>query len=231
MTKYKKLCARLLEGIGAAFGRRFCAFSNIAEGTHAGSITMTAEEAVDQPNLVVKAGASDGGFSVAGVADKPLGICSDEGAAGDKLAVLLPGSAESTMICRAAGSVNAGESVYTAANGKVSSAAADGSYKIGVALCSAASGGVVEVDPQGFGESAWQFYACGIHTWYNDTASSTLGCSGLNEGDVVIASVQSAGSSEKTVKASADSAGITFTLDSAGKSGSTKISWIAIRKN
>ena len=118
----QKLSARLAEGLRAAFERK-PAFCNIADGTHAGSITMVAEESVDNAYLVVKAGANDGGFAVAGAADKPFGVCSDEGAKGERLAVILPASAESTIMCRAATDIPAGASVYTSANGKVSAAA------------------------------------------------------------------------------------------------------------
>ena len=229
--KIKTTAARLIKAVVAVFNSGRAAFCNIAEGTHSGSITMIAAEAVDSANLVVKAGANEGEFAVANAGDKPLGICSDEGAKNERLAVILPASAESTIICRAAGDSSAGASVYTSANGKVSATPANGSYKIGVAVCSANTGGVVEVDPQGFGESAWQFYACGIHTWDNATNSGTIPCSGLSADDVVVAAIQTAGGSEKSVKAAASSTGITFTLDANGTSGSTKISWIAIRKN
>lgn len=226
----QKLSARLAEGLRAAFECK-PAFCNIADGTHAGSITMVAEESVDNAYLVVKAGANDGGFAVAGAADKPFGVCSDEGAKGERLAVILPASAESTIMCRAATDIPAGASVYTSANGKVSAAAADGSYKVGVAVCSAVSGGLAEIDPQGFGESAWKLAACGVHEWTTATTSDSLEFSGLNSDSVVIAAVQSAGGSEKTVKAAASTSGISFTLDANGTAGSTKIAWIAISKN
>ena len=107
----------------------------------------------------------------------------------------------------------------------------DGAYKVGIALCSAASGGTVEVDPRGFGESAWQLYSCGVHTWKSATSVDKLDCSGLPADGVVIAAVQTAGGSEKTAKAAVTETGITFTLDANGTSGTTKIAWVAIRKN
>ena len=113
----------------------------------------------------------------------------------------------------------------------VSAAAADGSYKVGVAVCSAVAGGLAEIDPQGFGESAWKLAACGVHEWTTATTSDSLEFSGLNSDSVVIAAVQSAGGSEKTVKAAASTSGISFTLDANGTAGSTKIAWIAISKN
>ncbi len=231
MKKSKKTSERIVAAIRGAFRSNPRAFCNIAEGTHAGSITMTAEESVDSANLVVKAGANEGGFKIAGAGDKPFGVCTDEGAAGERLAVLLAGCAESTVMCRAAGSIAAGATVYTAANGKVSATAGDGAYKVGIALCSAASGGTVEVDPRGFGESAWQLYSCGVHTWKSATSVDKLECAELPTDAVVIASVQTAGGSEKTAKATVGETGITFTLDANGTSGTTKIAWIAIRRN
>ena len=189
MKKSEKTPERIIAAIRGAFRSNKRAFCNIAEGTHAGSMTMTAEESVDSANLIVKAGTNEGGFKIAGAADKPLGICTDEGTAGD------------------------------------------GAYKVGIALCSAASGGTVEVDPRGFGESAWQLYSCGVHTWKSATSVDKLDCSGLPADGVVIAAVQTAGGSEKTAKAAVTETGITFTLDANGTSGTTKIAWVAIRKN
>ena len=207
------------------------AFCNIAEGTHAGSITMTAGENIDMQNLLVSTGENEGEIIVAQTTSKPLGVCIDEGIKGEKLAVVLGGSTDSTFICRASSDIAEGDSVYSAPNGKVSAFASNGCYKIGVALCSATTGGVVEIDPQGFGESAWQFYSCGIYQWQSSTSTEKLSCVGLNENDVVIASIYAKGGSEKMVNATANSTGVQFQLDANGTAGATKIAWIVIRKN
>ncbi|MBQ6534072.1 MAG: DUF2190 family protein [Opitutales bacterium] len=226
---------KIINALGAlaklALRGKGAAFCNIAEGTHAGSLTMAAGENIESQNLVVCAGSNEGEFAIAKATDKPLGICVDQGAKGERLAVLLPGSAGSTFMCRATGDVSAGDSVYTAANGKVSATAANGAYKVGIALCSAASGGVVEIDPQGFGESAWQFFAAGLFTWTGSSTSATLSCTGLTANDAIVAAIHTAGGSENCVAAKAGSSGITFTLDASGTADTTKISWIAIRKN
>ena len=175
----EKIKNKLLSALGLA--SRPClrrAFCNIAEGTHAGSVTMVAGENIESPNLLVKAGEAENLVVVASAEDAPIGVCGDEGAKGETVGVYLPGSAESTFICVAASSVNMGDSLYTAAGGKVSTVAADGCRKVGVALCSAAAGGA-----------------------------------------------------EKTVKAEASEGNIAFTLDVSGTAETTKISWIAIRKN
>lgn len=96
------------------------AFCNIAEGTHAGSVTMKASEPIDSQNLLVAAGEIEGEFSVASASKKPIGVCLDEGSAGDIMSVALPGCAESTFVCKTAASVSAGDSLYTSAGGKVS---------------------------------------------------------------------------------------------------------------
>lgn len=207
------------------------AFCNIAEGTHAGSVTMKASEPVDSQNLLVAAGEIEGEFSVASASKKPIGVCLDEGSAGDIMSVALPGCAESTFVCKTAASVSAGDSLYTSAGGKVSPVAADGSYKVGVALCSAASGCPVEIDPQGFGERAWQVYSCGTYAWTGASATETLQSAELTSDDVVFASITSAGGSAKSVSAAASESGITFTLDANGTASETKIAWMILRKN
>ena len=217
----EKIKNKLLRALGLASGsclRR--AFCNIAEGTHAGSVTMVAGENIESPNLLVKAGEAENLVVVASAEDAPIGVCGDEGAKGETVGVYLPGSAESTFICVAASSVNMGDSLYTAAGGKV-----------GVALCSAVVGGVVEVDPQGFGERAWQICACGIHIWKGSSESESASVADVKSSDMVFASIAAAGGAEKTVRAEASEGNIAFTLDASGTAETTKISWIAIRKN
>lgn len=228
----EKIKNKVLSALG--FGSRACsrrAFCNIAEGTHAGSITMVAGENIESPNLLVKAGEAENLVVVASAGDAPIGVCGDEGAKGETVGVYLPGSAESTLICVAASSVNMGDPLYTSAGGKVSTVAADGCRKVGIALCSAAVGGVVEVDPQGFGERAWQICACGIYTWEGSSNSESAMAADVKSSDVVFASISSAGGSEKTVNAEASDGSVAFTLDANGTAQATKISWIAIRKN
>ena len=207
------------------------AFCNIAEGTHAGSITMTAGENIDTQNLLVCAGENEGEIIVSQTNTKPLGVCIDDGIKGEKLSVVLGGSTNSTFVCRTASDVSVGDSLYSAPNGKVSTTIANGSYKIGIALCSATIGGVVEIDPQGFGESAWQFYSCGILEWKTSTNEDIYPCSDLTTDDVIIANIHTKAGNENNVQAYASSEGIHFKLDSNGTTNETKIAWIVIRKN
>ena len=227
--KSNSIFAALAKTARAIFGAS--SFCNIAEGTHAGSMTFTAGENIDDANLIVKAGALAGQVETADAADKPVGVSADEAAEGEAVSVLLAGCAESTFMCRAASDISAGQTVYTAAAGKVSAIAADGAYKIGVALTEATSGCAVEIDPRGFGERAWQVYACGSHTWTGSTNSENVPVAGTLSGDIVFASIQSAGGSEKSARASASTDAVVLSLDAAGTAGSTKIAWIIIRKN
>ena len=139
MKQTRNIAAATLRAIAGAL-RGGPAFCNIAEGTHAGSVTMKAAEAVDSQNLLVAAGENDGEFVIASASKKPIGVCLDEGAKGESVSVALPGCAESTFVCRTSANVSAGDSLYTSAGGKVSPVAGDGAYKVGVALCSAAAG-------------------------------------------------------------------------------------------
>ena len=179
----------------------------------------------------ISSGDSLAEYVVASASKKPIGVCLDEGAKGDSVSVALPGCAESTFVCRTSANVSAGDSLYASAGGKVSPVAGDGAYKVGVALCSAAAGCPVEIDPQGFGERAWQVHSCGLYVWTGATSSETLASGELGEGDIAFASIAAAGGSEKSVSAIVSDGGITFSLDAAGTASSTKIAWMVLRKN
>ena len=71
----EKIKNKLLSALGLASGhclRR--AFCNIAEGTHAGSVTMVAGENIESPNLLVKAGEAENLVVVASAEDAPIGV-------------------------------------------------------------------------------------------------------------------------------------------------------------
>ncbi len=205
------------------------AFSNIAEGTHAGSITLKAGEDIDNSHLLVKLDDSGEAIVACSASDLPIGVCPDECDINAPVSVLLAGSAESSFLCRCATDVDAGDILYTHSGGKVSNVAHSGCYKVGVALSNAQIGGLVEVDTQGFGTRAMQISDGGIYNWAGNSTTETLAISDVQEGDIVIASIAEIGGSETTVSAQAVENGITFVLDTAGTS-STKISWIVIGK-
>lgn len=228
MNKYVKKSALILSKVKAVFqNMRFC---NIAEGTHAGHITLAAKSDIPQANLLVKL--VNGQAEVAQANDKPIGVCTDCADAGDVLDVALAGCAESTLMCVAATSIEAGDVVYSQNYGKVGTSLQDGAFKVGVALTSATSGSAVEIDPQGFGGRGAEIVACGAYSWQGSSNKNSLAFSSIKEGDIAFASIAKAGASEKAVNASisAQKDAIEFTLDSNGVNSQTTINWILIRK-
>jgi len=206
-------------------------FANIAEGTHAGQITMTASEPILSANLLLKS-TTQGCVQIANAGEKPIAISQDSAEDGDILAVYLPGCASSTVLCVAASSIQNGDSVYGSVAGKITSTPVAGAFKIGVALNDASPSCIVEVDPQGFGSRAWEVVSCGIHDWTGTGNTNSLDLDNLKETDAIIVSLNNTSVSEKTASAkiNAYATGLDFTLDSAG-GASTKVSWIVLRKS
>ncbi|MBO5780878.1 MAG: DUF2190 family protein [Opitutales bacterium] len=226
MKKIKTYIARLV----CAFKNRV--FCNIAEGTHAGRITRVAKAEIPTSNLLVMA--FGGGIKIAGATDRPIGVCSDCGEEGDVLDVVLPGSAESSIICIANGAVAEGDLLYSADGGKVSASVSPNCHKVGIALSSTSAGGVVEVDPQGFGMKAYEILACGLHTWEGGASTTdSLTISGIKENDCAFAVLAQAGGSETKVKAEVnpENSEVVFTLDANGSNGSTLINWMVVRNS
>ena len=223
--EYHKMLRRIKGGAKNAE-----AFSNIAEGTHAGSITLTAAEDIDASYLLVKMDDSGNAVEICQAADMPLGVCLDESDINSGVAVALPASSGSTLLCRCDSGINAGDAVFTSSAGKITAAPANGSYKVGVALTSSVAGGIVEVDPQNFGARAFAIAQCGTYVWTGSTAEETLANTEVSEDDIVFATISAKGGSEKTVVASVVENGIKFKLDAAGTASTTKVSWIIINK-
>ena len=190
-------------------------FCNIAEGTHEGNITMKAYSAISARNLVLAAGTDDGSVKVAELGDKPLGVSADCAEAGEMIGVALPGCAGSTLLCVAGDEIAFGSNVYTKASGKVGATAEEGSFKIGVALSKASNGETVEVDPLGFGSSAYQVLAFGQTDW----------------ADSILAYVQTAAAGESVVGTEIMDGKFSVELDKAGTPSTTKITWLVLRKN
>ncbi len=208
------------------------AFCNIAEGTHSGFITMIAENDITKQNLLVT-NTSQGKVDLAMKGDMPLGVSCDTARANEAIAIALGASVAQTILCVASTSVNAGDSLYLADYGKVTSTPSAGAYKVGVALNSASLDCVVEVEPQGFGSRAWQVFACGVHTWQTSTSTDSFEISGLEEGDAIIASINTVAGSESSVfaKVNEEEQSVDFTLNANGTSDSTKINWILIKQS
>lgn len=133
-------------------------------------------------------------------------------------------------MCRAASDVDAGDEVFTAADGKVANTASGSCYKVGVAINAAQAGALVEVDPQGFGTRPNQIAESGMYVWQGSGAEETMTLAGAAEGDLAIASIAAAGGTETAVVASVSEDSIKFKLNASGTAGSTKIAWVIIKR-
>lgn len=150
------VCLMVLTGIILAWAAGFRAkpliFSNVVPGTvarHPGVVTRKLEAALAARKLLVRQGTDDDQILV-GTTAKPMGVVDDVGEIGDRVAVSLLGSALETLVMTASGAIAAGDDVYAAADGKVSTlpAGVGTYYFVGVALTAAAADGdEIEVDP------------------------------------------------------------------------------------
>ena len=147
------LSVALLAGValGLLPRERSRSFANSVTGTHKSVITRLTDAAVTTRYLLGTAGSDVSHIAVGGASSVPMGVIADEAsAAGEEVAVELLGSAGSTVRMVSAGSIAAGNLVYTAASGRVStlSSTAGTYYCVGIALSAAtAAGEVVEIDP------------------------------------------------------------------------------------
>jgi hypothetical protein len=126
------------------------AWNGTLVGTHEGAVTRKAQAAISAKHLLGKIGASgDGHVAVAGAADTPLYVITDEAeAAGDRVACEVLGVVGRTVLMRASEEVDAGVLVVPAANGKVRAVPeTPGNYQVvGRALTGAGTDGdLVEV--------------------------------------------------------------------------------------
>jgi hypothetical protein len=125
-------------------------FANVAEGVHEDAITKRADGAIATRFLLVKEGSDDDHVAACGASDFPVGIASDEAeAAEDPVAVQFLNATSLTRKVVASEAIDVGETIYTAASGKVQNepAAAGTFYRIGVAKQdSAADGDVIEIE-------------------------------------------------------------------------------------
>ncbi len=206
-------------------------FYNIAVGSHRGNITMKAASAVGGRNLILAMGAEDGSVKVAELGDKPFAVSADCAEAGELLGVTLPGCTDSTLLCVAAEAINFGSTVYSRQGGKVGMTAKEGSFKIGVALCSAASGQTVEVDPEGFGSTVYEVVAFGSTDWDLESTMMRIDLDCIKLGDPILAYVQKSANGESVIASEIQENQFTVTLDKNGTPGVTKITWLVLRKN
>ena len=128
--------------------------ANIAEGTHDGNITKAADAAITERFLLAKIGSASDRVAVAGAADTPIGVITDEAeATGDLVNVALLGARGSTVRMVASGAITQGALLEPAASGRVQTlgAGVGTHHVVGRALDAASNAGdVIEVDPYYF---------------------------------------------------------------------------------
>src|SRR5690606_24297183 len=124
---------------------------NVAEGTHAGSLTKEADGEIGERHLLGKVGTAADRVDICGAADSPIGVITDEAeAAGDLVNVKLLGSSRGTALMVASGAISQGDLLEPAADGRVQTlgVSAGTHHVVGRALDEAtAAGQVIEVDP------------------------------------------------------------------------------------
>lgn len=127
----------------------FALANAIDTGTHDGAITKVTDAAIGR-YIVVKEGATPGSTVAAcGAGDLPLGVTVNEAAAAADRIPVAPLAMNGTKLLTASEAITIGDTIYTAASGKVQNepASAGTFYRIGRALSAAAADGdLIEVE-------------------------------------------------------------------------------------
>lgn len=130
---------------------RVLRLANVGFAQHIGATTKRADAAMAIRYVLVKIGTDANHVAVAGVADIPWGVATDEAAAAeDLIAVAFLGAQSKTLPMVASAAIAAGDMVVAAANGKIRTLpATTGTYYIIGRACEAAGADldVIEVDP------------------------------------------------------------------------------------
>jgi hypothetical protein len=131
---------------------RLTPLEHIAEGTHQDATSRYLEADLTQRYSVMTQGTAAHQMKVCGVADLPLGVCADEGKAGDLCALQNLGGTESTRLGVASEIITPGGLLIPAASGQIRNLPSDPSagtyYIIGQHRAGgAAIGELVEFDP------------------------------------------------------------------------------------
>jgi hypothetical protein len=134
--------------------------ANIAEGIHAGGqFTKLTDAAHALRFLLVKPGTDGDHIAIAGAADFPYAVCTDEAAAAEaevNVQALACSPNTVKVVNDATGAIAVGDNIVPAANGKVKKMAAGaGNYFwVGVAMqTAAADGDIFEIIPIGAGKT------------------------------------------------------------------------------
>lgn len=127
----------------------FALANAIDTGTHDGAITKVTDAAIGR-YIVVKEGATVGTtVAISGAGDRPLGVTTNEAAAAADRVPVAPFALSGTKLLTASEAIAVGDTIYTAASGKVQNepGAAGTYYRIGRALSAAAADGdLIEVE-------------------------------------------------------------------------------------
>jgi len=145
LNRFRILAALL----AARFPSRRPVFANIAQGTHAGYLTVTAASAFGSKYLLAKADSTAGEIDVCGAGDCPVGVAGDEADEGDPLALKILGVNPQSVLVAASGTIPSESYLYTAANGEVQAepTTAGTYYLVGRALTAAtAAGDIIEAE-------------------------------------------------------------------------------------
>jgi hypothetical protein len=118
----------------ALAGREEC-HNALADSPHPnGCVPLNAEFAPTLTHLMVKKGATAGGFAVCAATDKPLGPCTDTPATGESANVRHLGAAPGTMVGRGSKAIAAQVDLYTTAAGKLTDTAVNNSWLVGTSV-------------------------------------------------------------------------------------------------
>jgi hypothetical protein len=146
LSSLQALAAPLSGGISRGLSSRRSrrpVFANVADGTHAGAITVTANAVFSNKYLLAKADSTPGEVDVCGASDIPVGVATDEAAVGDILALKLLAVGAQTTRMVASAAIAADALLYTAANGQVQTepTTAGTYYLVGRSLTAATGAG------------------------------------------------------------------------------------------
>jgi hypothetical protein len=135
--------------------RRSVVLANIAEGQHLASqgITLEADVAITERNLLVKRGGASNRVAICGAADTPIGVCSDEATAVGDLVNMRTFHSDVTIPVVASGAIAQDALLEPAANGRVATlgVGVGTHHVVGRAMNSAANAGdIIEMAPSYF---------------------------------------------------------------------------------
>src|SRR5689334_6678890 len=136
-------------------GSHTVVLANIAEGQHLASqgITLEADVAITERNLLMKRGGAANRVAICGAADTPIGVCSDEAAAAGDIVNMRTFHSDLTIPVVASGAIAQDALLEPAANGRVQTlgGGVGTHHVVGRAMNAAANAGdIIEMAPSYF---------------------------------------------------------------------------------